>query len=59
MKQEHLFYRPLLTWLEYVKQEALDSIEETYTFYNEAVKANDGVEPAMKQEHLFYRPLQT
>ena len=36
-----------ITWLEYVKQEALDSIEETYTFYNEAVKANDGVEPAI------------
>ncbi len=34
-----------ITWQKYVYDEVIDSIEETYTYYLAAVKANDGQEP--------------
>ena len=34
-----------ITWQEYVYNEVIDSIEETYTYYLAAVKDNDGKEP--------------
>lgn len=34
-----------ITWQEYVYNNVIDSIEETYTFYLAAVKDNDGQEP--------------
>ncbi|MDE5604311.1 MAG: peptidylprolyl isomerase [Eubacterium sp.] len=37
-----------ITWQDYVHNEVIEDIEETYSFYLAAVKANDGVEPEIK-----------
>lgn len=40
----------VVTWLEYVNEQALKSIKTTYMYYNEAVKANNGEEPKITDE---------
>ncbi len=39
-----------VTWLEYLYEEALESIKNTYIYYNEAVKANGGTDPEITEE---------
>ncbi len=39
-----------VTWLEYLYEETLETIKDTYMYYNEAVKANGGEEPAITEE---------
>lgn len=39
-----------VTWAEYLHDEVLESIEETYTYYLAAVAANDGKEPEITDE---------
>lgn len=39
-----------ITWAEYMHRQVLDSIENTYTYYLEAVKANDGKDPEITDE---------
>ncbi|MGN0521843.1 MAG: peptidylprolyl isomerase [Eubacterium sp.] len=39
-----------MTWAEHIHNEVIDSIENTYTYYLEAVKANDGKEPEITEE---------
>ncbi len=39
-----------VTWLEYMYEETLESIKDTYTYYNEAVKANGGEDPEITEE---------
>ena len=39
-----------ITWAERLLNETLDSIEATYTYYYEAVKANDGKEPELTED---------
>lgn len=38
------------TWLEYVQEQVMDSIKDTYMWYYEALKANDGKEPEITEE---------
>jgi len=40
----------VITWAEKVQDMVLDSIESTYTYYNEAVKANGGEDPEITEE---------
>lgn len=40
----------VVTWAKHLEDMVVKSIEETYTFYNEAVKANDGAEPEITEE---------
>lgn len=40
----------VVTWLEYVNEQTLNSIKTTYMYYNEAVKANNGEEPEITDE---------
>lgn len=40
----------VVTWLEYIYEQALDSIKTTYTYYNEAVKANNGEVPEITDD---------
>ena len=39
-----------ITWLEYIHDEVLESVESTYMYYYEAVKANDGKEPDITED---------
>lgn len=39
-----------VTWLEYLYEQVVDSIENVYTYYNEAVKANGGEDPEITEE---------
>lgn len=39
-----------VTWAKYIHDEVLESIRSTYTYYFEAVKANDGVEPDITED---------
>ena len=39
-----------ITWLEYIHDEVLESVESTYMYYYEAVKANDGKEPEITED---------
>lgn len=39
-----------VTWAEYMQEEVVESIKSTYTYYYEAVKANDGKEPKITEE---------
>lgn len=41
-----------ITYAEYVQDLVLDSIKSTYTYYFEAVKANDGKEPEVSEDDL-------
>lgn len=40
----------VVTWLEYLYEQVLDSIKTTYMYYNEAVKANGGEEPEITDD---------
>lgn len=40
----------VVTWLEYLNEQVLDSIKTTYMYYNEAVKANGGEEPEITDD---------
>ena len=40
----------VVTWLEYVNDQVLESIQNTYMYYTEAVKANGGEEPEITDE---------
>ncbi len=40
----------VITWLEYINDQVVDSIKSTYTYYLEAVKANGGEEPEITEE---------
>ena len=40
----------VVTWLEYMYEQALESIRVTYTYYYEAVEANGGEEPEITDE---------
>lgn len=40
----------VITWAEKIQNMVVDSIESTYTYYNEAVKANGGEEPEITEE---------
>lgn len=39
-----------VTWAKYIQDEVLESIENTYTYYLEAVAANGGEEPELTEE---------
>jgi hypothetical protein len=39
-----------VTWAEYMNDEVLEAIESTYTYYLEAVAANDGKEPEITED---------
>lgn len=39
-----------VTWAQYMQEEVVESIKSTYTYYYEAVKANDGKEPKITDE---------
>lgn len=39
-----------VTWAEYMQEEVTESIKSNYTYYYEAVKANDGKEPKITEE---------
>lgn len=39
-----------VTWAEYIQEESVESIKSTYTYYYEAVKANNGKEPKITDE---------
>lgn len=39
-----------VTWAEYIHDEAIESIKNTYTYYLEAVAANDGKDPEITEE---------
>ncbi len=39
-----------VTWAEYLKEEVIESIKSTYSYYMAAVKANDGVEPELTDD---------
>lgn len=39
-----------VTWAEYIKEEVIESIESTYTYYLAAVAANDGKEPEITDD---------
>lgn len=40
----------VVTWLDYLYDQVLDSIKSTYMYYNEAVKANNGEEPEITED---------
>lgn len=40
----------VITWAEYLQDQVVESIKTTYTYYNEAVKANNGEEPEITEE---------
>lgn len=40
----------VITWTEYMENEVTEAILSTYTYYYEAVKANDGKEPEITEE---------
>lgn len=40
----------VMTWEEKLQKKVIKSIEDIYTYYNEAVKANGGVEPEITEE---------
>lgn len=40
----------VVTWAQHLEDMVVKSIEDTYTFYNEAVKANNGEEPEITEE---------
>ena len=39
-----------VTWAQYIHDEVLESVESTYTYYYEALKANDGKEPKITED---------
>lgn len=39
-----------VTWAEHIQEEVIESIKSTYTYYYEAVKANDGKEPEITED---------
>ncbi|MFR5876283.1 MAG: peptidylprolyl isomerase [Eubacterium sp.] len=39
-----------ITWAEHIQDEVVDSIKSTYTYYYEAVKANDGKDPEITED---------
>ena len=39
-----------ITWAEYIHKQVLDTIKSTYTYYYEALKANDGKEPEIEED---------
>ncbi len=39
-----------ITWAQYMHDQVLDNIKSTYTYYYEAVKANNGKEPKIKDD---------
>ena len=39
-----------ITWLEYIHDQAIDTIKSNYTYYYEAIKANDGKEPEITED---------
>jgi hypothetical protein len=39
-----------VTWAEYLNEQVIDSIKSTYTYYYEAVKANDGKDPEITDD---------
>ena len=39
-----------ITWAEYMHDQVLDNIKATYTYYYEALKANDGKEPKITKD---------
>lgn len=39
-----------VTWAQYMQEEALESMKNTYTYYLEAVAANDGKEPELTDD---------
>lgn len=40
----------VVTWLDYLYDQVLDSIKSTYMYYNEAVRANNGEEPEITED---------
>lgn len=40
----------VITWAENIQDQVVESIKTTYTYYNEAVKANNGEEPEITEE---------
>lgn len=40
----------VVSWTEYMKDEVFENILSTYTYYYEALKANDGKEPEIKED---------
>lgn len=38
------------TWLEYIQEQVMDNIKNTYMWYYEALKANDGKEPKITED---------
>lgn len=49
-KQKRTTDEKTQTWLEYLQEQCMDQIRETYMWYYEALKANDGKEPEIKEE---------
>jgi parvulin-like peptidyl-prolyl isomerase len=39
-----------ITWAQYIHDQVLDSIKSTYTYYYEALKANNGKEPSIEED---------
>ena len=39
-----------ITWAKYIHDQVLDSVKSTYTYYYEALKANDGKEPEITED---------
>lgn len=39
-----------VTWAQYLQEEVVESIKSTYTYYYEAVKANDGKDPEITED---------
>lgn len=40
----------VITWAEHIQDQVVESIKSTFTYYNEAVKANNGEEPEITEE---------
>lgn len=40
----------VVTWAQHMQDQVVESIKTTYTYYNEAVKANNGEEPEITEE---------
>lgn len=40
----------VVTWAQHLQDQVVESIKTTYTYYNEAVKANNGEEPEITEE---------
>ncbi|MBR1762134.1 MAG: peptidylprolyl isomerase [Eubacterium sp.] len=39
-----------ITWAQYIHDQVIDTVKSTYTYYYEALKANDGKEPEITEE---------